>query len=141
MIVINNPANPEGNIWVLGRGRGEPEEQLKNFSNELSKLLQGTINENKTFTQDQLGFEARIAVSGIPLYLDKENYRQGLISWWGMVREPPTEKDNGPFLGLGSSLSGKQTIWYSRRNWTWVLASPQEMAKFSFEYLSKTGLI
>jgi len=142
MIVINNPADPEGYIWVLGRGRGEPEEQVKKFTDELSKLLQGTINENKTFTQDQLGFEARIAVSGIPLYLDKENYRQGLVSWWGMVREPPTENDTGPFQGLGSALSGgKKRIWYSRRNWIWVLASPKEMAEFSFTHLSKTGSI
>jgi len=141
MIVINNPADPEGLIWVLGRGRGEPEEQVKKFTDELSKLLQGTINENKTFTQDQLGFEARIAVNGIPLHLDKENYRQGLLSWWGMVRENPTENDNGPFIGLGTSLFGKKSIWYSRCNWIWVLASPKEMAEFSFVHLSKTGLI
>jgi len=141
MLLINNPEKPEGLIWILGRGRREPEEMIEKFTAELARLVMNKLHENKMFTQEQMGFEARIAVKGIPLHLDKENYRQDSFPWWGVVREPPTENDTGPFVGLGTMLSGKKQIWYSKRNWTWVLASPKEMAEYSYNYLLKFGLI
>jgi hypothetical protein len=89
-----------------------------------------------------LGFDVRIAVKEIPLHLDKDNYHHSMFPYWGMVREPPSSGDVTP--GLGTMLFGGGSVWYSKLNHVWILASGKEMAEvnaaFSIPNLDKVLL-
>ena len=49
MKVINNPQNPAGVLWVLGRDRNEPENMIKEYSEELAILIQNHLDEQIEF--------------------------------------------------------------------------------------------
>jgi hypothetical protein len=192
MKVIHNPQNPDGAIWVLGTSRNEPENMIKEFSDELAKLIQKHLEEkigfkgtttakpifiakfnpgdhehwiaaigneapnpeefaveitikgvdrtgqklDKTVTlmKKNLGFDVRIAIKEIPIHLDKENYKQSVFPYWGMVREPPSCGDVRP--GLGSMIFGGP-VWFSKLNHVWILASGAEMAELSISKVSE----
>jgi len=129
----SSPLDHETWIAAVGNEAPNPEEFVVEIT--INGVDRNAITYHKTVTlmKKNLGFDARIAIKDIPIHLDKDNYKQSVFPYWGMVRDPPSYGDVRP--GLGSMLFGGP-IWYSKLNHAWILASGKEMAELSLSKVS-----
>ena len=129
-----NPVDHEHWIAAIGSEAPNPEEFAVEITINGVDRTAKTYDKTVTLMKKNLGFDARIAIKDIPIHLDKDNYKQSVFPYWGMVRDPPSYGDVRP--GLGSMLFGGP-IWYSKLNHAWILASGREMAELSLSKVSE----